>query len=111
MAESRTDIVIRPATASDAPALWRLAVLDEARVPSAGPGVLIAEVDGKPVAALAGDQVVADPFVRTASLVELLRLRARQLATVAAPGAAHHQRRRLRLRSHAPVAPHPLPQG
>ena len=111
MAESRTDIVIRRTTASDTPALWRLAALDDAPVPHGGPGVLIAEVDGRPVAALAGDRAIADPFRRTAPLVELLRLRASQLAAAAEADAPSPQGRRLRLRPHAPVAPHPLPQG
>ena len=111
MAESRTDIVIRPATPADLPALWRLAALDDAPVPNAGSDVLIAEVDGQPVAAYASGRAIADPFRRTASLVELLRLRARQLATAAEADSPRPQGRRLKLRSHAPVAPQPLPQG
>ena len=111
MAESRTDILIRPATPADTPALWRLAALDDAPVPHAGPDVLIAEVDGQPVAAYAGDRAIANPFRKTASLVELLRLRATQLAAAAEAGSRRPQRRRLKLRSHAPVAPQPLPQG
>jgi hypothetical protein len=111
MAESRTDIVIRPTTASDTPALWRLAALDDAPVPHAGPDVLIAEVDGQPLAALVGDRAIADPFRRTAPLVELLRLRAHQLAVAAQADSPRPQGPRLRLRSHAPVAPRPLPQG
>ncbi len=111
MAESRTDIVIRTATAADTPALWRLAALDGAPVPNAGPDVLIAEADGVPVAAVAGDLAIADPFRRTATLVELLRLRARQLTAAADADAPRPQGRRLRLRPHAPVAPQPHPQG
>jgi hypothetical protein len=45
-------------------------------------GVLVAESGGRVIAALAiGDGLaVADPFVRTASIVRLLRARAAQLA-------------------------------
>ena len=73
-------ISIRAATSEDRPALTRLAALDSAPVP-AGP-VLIAEVDGRPEAALGiEDQtVVADPFEPTAELVSLLRVHALHLA-------------------------------
>lgn len=76
---SQEAVVIRSATASDAPALERLADLDSARVPSGA--VLIAELRGQPVAAvpLDGGIAIADPFVPSAHLVELLRLRARQV--------------------------------
>ena len=111
MAESRTDIVIRRATASDAPALRRLAALDDATAPEATPDVLVAEVGGEPVAALGGDRAIADPFRPTASLVELLRVRARQLEAAAAPDGSRPQGRRAGLRPHAPVAPRPLPLG
>jgi hypothetical protein len=69
-------IAIRTATAADGQALVRLAALDSAPVP-AGP-VLLAEVDGQPRAALdvPSGRAVADPFARTAELVELLRVRA-----------------------------------
>jgi hypothetical protein len=72
-------VTIRPATESDGPALARLAALDTAPVP-AGP-VLLAESDGQLRAALSldGGAIVADPFHRTAAIVELL-------VTSAAPG-------------------------
>jgi hypothetical protein len=79
MNTTRTDIVIRPADASDARALTRLAALDSAAAPLAGPDVLIAEVDGQPVAALHHGEAIADPFRPTASVIELLRLRAGQV--------------------------------
>lgn len=102
--ESRSEIVIRRATASDAQALRRLAELDGAPVPAAGADVLLAEVDGKPLAAIAGERAIADPFRPTASLVDLLRLRARQLAAAPAPDGPGAQGRRQRLRRNAPVA-------
>jgi hypothetical protein len=70
----------------------RLVILDEA-TPLDGP-VLLALVDGRPVAALslADDRVVADPFVATREAVTLLRLRARHLAI-----ASQGRRRRLGL--------------
>ena len=74
-------VVIRPAGPRDGEALRRLAELDSARVPRGQ--VLLAEVDGAVVAAVGvtGAQAVADPFRRTADIVELLRMRARQLGT------------------------------
>lgn len=76
-------ISIRPATAADGPTLVRLAALDSKPVPF-GP-VLIAEVDGKALAAkaLQSDVVVADPFARTAELVQLLEVHATAVAETA----------------------------
>lgn len=72
-------IVIRLAGHDDATALHTLAALDS-RLPLAGPAML-AEVDGTVRAALdlSDGSVAADPFVRTAEIVEMLRLRARRL--------------------------------
>jgi hypothetical protein len=72
-------IVIRLATLSDHRTLTNLAALDS-RHPLAGPAML-AEVDGIVRAALdlSDGSVAADPFVRTAEVIELLRLRARRL--------------------------------
>jgi hypothetical protein len=93
------DLTLRFAFPDDQPALWRLAALDSADVPTEP--VLIAEVDGVPWAALslADGSVVADPFRRTLHLVALLRARAGQLTESGA-----RRRRvgaRLRLRSGA----------
>lgn len=75
-------IVIRHATdcEHDQRVLNRLAALDS-RARLRGPA-LIAEVDGVARAAidLSDDSVAADPFVTTAELVELLRVRAGSLA-------------------------------
>ena len=72
-------LTVRLATTADRPALARLAGLDEAPAPS-GP-VLLGVVMQRPVAALSlsDGRVLADPFTPTADLIELLRLRARQL--------------------------------
>jgi hypothetical protein len=72
-------LTVRLATGADRAALARLADLEQAKRP-ADP-VLIGVVAGRPLAALSLDdgRVIADPFVRTAELVELLRLRGRQL--------------------------------
>jgi hypothetical protein len=67
-------VVIRAARGSDGAALENLARLDSQR--PLGGDVLIAEQDGALVAALAGDRVIADPFRRTADVVDLLQLRA-----------------------------------
>ena len=69
-------IVIRRARDEDARALVVLAALDSAA--QTGADTLIAEVDGRAVAALdmADGRIIADPFARTADLVDLLRRRA-----------------------------------
>jgi hypothetical protein len=79
MAQLLDTITIRRASASDTLALQRLAALDDVAAPPAGPDVLIAELAGEPVAAVTHGRAIADPFRRTGELVELLRLRARQV--------------------------------
>ena len=76
----RLSLVIRLDAPGDAPALERLARLDGQR-PPAGPA-LLAEVDGRLHAALvlADGSVMADPFVPTADLVAVLRMRADRMA-------------------------------
>ena len=101
MNETRTDIVIRRADASDARGLSRLAALDTAPAPLAGPDVLIAEVDGQIVAAVSGGQAISDPFQPTAGLVDLLHMRSRQLFP-----SERKSRSRRRLRVHR-LAPRP----
>src|SRR4051812_46849478 len=69
-------IALRTAAPAEAADVRRLAYLDSQR-PLRG-DVLVAFEDAEPVAAisLADGRVVADPFRRTATSVELLRLRA-----------------------------------
>ncbi len=72
-------VVIRAARGSDGESLRRLAALDSARVPSGD--VLVAEAEGAMVAAhspMTG-ATIADPFRRTAEVVELLELRGAML--------------------------------
>lgn len=72
-------LLIRPASPEDEPAIARLSALDEHVLP--GGERLIGELGGRIVAALdvrSGD-VVADPFVPTSGIVELLGLRAAQV--------------------------------
>jgi hypothetical protein len=76
-------VTVRPAEAGDAPALARLSERDSRTVPAEP--LLVAECDGEIVAALSlrdGD-VTADPFRRTAEMIELLRCHARGLAHTA----------------------------
>jgi hypothetical protein len=70
------EILIRRACADDGPDLVRLAALDSASPPPAP--LLVAELDGVLAAALSlrDGSTIADPFRRTAEVVELLRLRA-----------------------------------
>jgi hypothetical protein len=72
-------MTVRLATSADRAALSRLADLEEAAQPAEP--VLLGELMQRPVAALSlcDGRVVADPFVPTGELVELLRLRARQM--------------------------------
>jgi hypothetical protein len=69
-------ITIRHSTGADRAGILRLATLD-GRLAPAGEAIL-AFVDGELRAAvpLGGGDAVADPFHRTAELVDLLRLRA-----------------------------------
>ena len=71
-------ITITHSTPADSEDVWRLALLDDRRAP-AGPA-LLAYVDGELRAAvgLVDGRAIADPFHRTAELVEMLRFQARQ---------------------------------
>src|SRR5690349_21390552 len=73
-------VVIRAARGSDGPALRRLAELDSHDHIPAG-DLLIAETDDQLVAALSVEtgERIADPFRRTADVVDLLAYRARRL--------------------------------
>ena len=73
------DLTIRAATPADADALRRLAELDSAR-PLTGV-VLVAEVGGAPLAAVAlgSGAAISDPFEPSAGAVEALRLRRYQI--------------------------------
>jgi len=70
------EMVLRADRPTDESTLRRLAALDSAR-PIKG-RALVAEVDGRAVAAigLTDGRVVADPFVKTSEVVELLQVRA-----------------------------------
>jgi hypothetical protein len=83
-----TSLTIRSAHAADAAPLARLAALDSSRVPNGE--LLIAELDGRLVAALSIDTgaVIADPFEHTAAIVESLRAQGQRRARPAVlPGA------------------------
>lgn len=72
-------VTLRYALPTDTPGLEHLAALDSTRAPHGA--ALLAEVDGRLRAALPldGGDPIADPFHRTAELIDLLRLRAGQL--------------------------------
>jgi hypothetical protein len=72
-------VVIRAARGSDGPALRRLAELDSATIPTGD--LLLAESGDELVAALSVDTGarVADPFRRTADVVDLLAYRAKKI--------------------------------
>lgn len=91
-ASSASDVTVRLARPEDAPALQGLAALDSTSAP-AGPAV-VAEVGGRLVAALplGGGPAIADPFHRTAALVQILELRAGHLRA-AAPARSGLRRR------------------
>ncbi len=71
--------VIRPATEDDQPALEALAELDS-QSPLDGPA-LVGEIDGRPAAAISlhHRRVIADPFLFTVQLRQVLRMRAAAL--------------------------------
>ena len=71
--------VIRPATDDDQPALHALAELDSMRALD-GPA-LVGEIDGRPAAAISlkDRRVIADPFLFTVQLRQVLRMRAAAL--------------------------------
>ena len=73
-------LTLRLATSADRPALAHLAELEQVSRPAEP--VLLGVVMQRPIAALSlrDGSVIADPFAPTAELVELLRLRARQLS-------------------------------
>jgi hypothetical protein len=94
-------IALRTATERDAAILDELSALDSA--PRLHAPAVVALVDGRPVAAasLRDASVVADPFVPTADVVELLQARVAATASEAArPRAA--RRRRSRFSVHRP---------
>src|SRR5947208_9863136 len=72
-------VILRFGSPADEKALAWLAALDSAPTPAQP--VLLAEVDGQLLAALvlSDGSVVADPFHRTADLIDLLHQRAHQL--------------------------------
>jgi hypothetical protein len=80
VAPPRDPVTLRLSTVHDDEALARLATLAERRPAPRGRHV-VAEVAGEIVAALpvAGGRAYTDPFRRTAHLLPLLELRARQL--------------------------------
>ena len=84
-----TELTIRPARQSDDSTLERLAQLDSQRRLTGD--VLLAEDDGRAVAAVAVADLrtTADPFLPSASAVELLRHRARQLQAGSVPRREH----------------------
>jgi hypothetical protein len=73
------NVIVRPSRPADESGLARLAALDSAR-PLRGPA-LVAESGSRLLAAvpLGPGRAIADPFERTAELVELLELRKEQL--------------------------------
>jgi hypothetical protein len=75
---STASITLRHAIAADEADLTRLAALDSSRMPSGE--LLVAELDGRLVAALSIDTgaAIADPFEHTAAIVDSLRAQARE---------------------------------
>ena len=85
---SNGELSIRLAGRRDAGAIRELEQLDSHALTDGAR--LVATLDGVPVAALAvaDDSVVADPFEKTQPVVDLLRIRARQLRIAGTPLAA-----------------------
>jgi hypothetical protein len=91
----RDPVTLRFAAPEDHRELKRLADLDSASLP-ADP-LLVGERAGQPIAALslADGAVVANPFVASADVVAMLRLRALQLRRAQASGRRTRRRRPL----------------
>ena len=87
-AAAAADVAIRLARKEDIAAIRELEQLDSHSLTDGAR--LVATMDGVPVAALAvaDDSVVADPFEVTQPVVDLLRIRARQLRIAGTPLAA-----------------------
>jgi hypothetical protein len=71
-----SDITIRTSRSADASDLERIAALDSQRLPAGD--LLVAEVGGEIVAAYEPEsaRAIADPFRRTADVIDMLKLRA-----------------------------------
>jgi hypothetical protein len=69
-------LIIRQSTEEDGPALLRLAALDSARAPHGPALVAFVGTELRAALPLDGGRPIADPFHRTADLVELLHARA-----------------------------------
>ena len=97
-------VLIRAARGSDGAAIERLAALDSAEVPAGS--LLVAEADGRIVAAVATatGEAIADPFLPTADVLALLRLRAAGSRRIPVGRRSHARRRGLRLGVHARTA-------
>lgn len=95
------EIVIRAARESDGRELARIAGRDTGAMPE-GP-ILVAQVgsDIRAAISLNDGHAVADPFHRTAELVEMLRIRAGAVAASRRPAQIRRRRRRPALRSAA----------
>jgi hypothetical protein len=87
-------VVIRLATAGDRRALERLAQLDSTFLPAGE--IMMGELHGRPVVAvgMADGTVVADPFMPTTEIAELVSLRAQQLGPVTRVEPARRERPR-----------------
>jgi hypothetical protein len=90
-------ITIRRSTAFDAPDIARIAALDSAQAPEGDAMLAFVDDELRAVVPLDGGHALADPFHRTAELVELLRY------SVAGGNGHARARRRFRL-GRLPVA-------
>ena len=77
-------VAVRMARSEDQAAIQRVAALDSS--PLAGGPHLVAEADGRVIAALAipSGHAVADPFAWTADVVDLMNMRAAQIRRASA---------------------------
>lgn len=105
LAATPAGCTLRYANAADHEAIRRLAQLDSQREPTGT--LLVAESEAGIVAALPleGGDPIANPFVRTAELTELLRMRAAQIS------AAESDVRRRGLRHRAARLLRPAPSA
>jgi hypothetical protein len=96
-------LIIRRATAGDRDSLERLAQLDSRAVPAGD--TLVGELQGRPVVALSltDGTLIADPFVATGDISELVFLRAQQLTEGAKASSTSSKRSSWETRSILPM--------
>jgi hypothetical protein len=97
-------VTIREADAADLPALQAVAERDSARMIERPAVVALTDGEVRAGLSLSDGSVIADPFHRTAELVDLLRAHARAMRRPVGHDAAHHRSAQRTVRHRRAVA-------